>query len=174
MGMMVAHVGVGVFIVGVTVVKSSEIERDVKLQPGQSVQVRDLQFTLRELREREGPNFQAVQGVVEVSRDGQLVARMLPEKRIYRVQRMPMTEAAIRSRPWGDLYVSLGEPVDQGAAWVVRVYVKPFVTWIWGGCALMALGGALAATDRRYRARKTATTTLPAHMAGASPAGGVR
>ncbi len=171
MGMMVAHIGVGVFIVGVTVVKSSEVERDVKLQPGQSVQVRDLQFTLRELREREGPNFQAVQGVVEVSRDGQLLARMLPEKRIYRVQRMPMTEAAIRSRPWGDLYVSLGEPVDQGTAWVVRVYVKPFVTWIWGGCALMALGGALAASDRRYRARKTASTPLPAQVAGASPSG---
>src|SRR5678816_56534 len=90
---------------------------------------------------------------------------MQPEKRIYNVQQMPMTEAAIDSGPWGDIYVSLGEPIDPGAvetgAWSVRVYHKPFVTWIWGGCLLMALGGALAASDRRYRAKQTQEATTP-------------
>ena len=80
---------------------------------------------------------------------------MHPEKRIYNVQKMPMTEAAIDTGPWGDIYVSLGEPIDpallESGAWSVRVYHKPFVTWIWGGCVLMALGGALALSDRRYR-----------------------
>jgi len=96
-----------------------------------------------------------VRGAVQVTRDGNPVATMHPEKRVYNVQKMPMTEAAIDSGVKGDIYVSLGEPIDPGAlesgAWSVRVYLKPFVTWIWGGCVLMALGGALALSDRRYR-----------------------
>jgi cytochrome c-type biogenesis protein CcmF len=92
-----------------------------------------------------------VQALIEVTRNGEPVVSMHPEKRVYRVQRNPMTEAAIDRRITRDLYVSLGEPVA-GGAWIVRVYFKPFVDWIWGGCLLMALGGALAATDRRYRA----------------------
>jgi cytochrome c-type biogenesis protein CcmF len=107
-----------------------------------------------------------VQGWIEVTRDGRKLTDLYPEKRVYRVQTMPMTEAGIRSRLTGDLYVSLGEPVD-GGAWIVRVYVKPFVTWIWGGCALMALGGGLAASDRRYRARKTADERVPQGAAAA-------
>jgi cytochrome c biogenesis factor len=90
-----------------------------------------------------------------LERNGQFVTRMHPEKRVYRVQQNPMTEAAISPGLLGDLYVSLGEPVDD-KAWIVRLYVKPFVNWIWGGCLLMAFGGALAATDRRYRQRQTA------------------
>ncbi|NBU88106.1 MAG: heme lyase CcmF/NrfE family subunit [Betaproteobacteria bacterium] len=157
-GMMLAHLGVAVFIVGVTLVKTTEVERDVKMRPGDFTQIGDLRFTLAELREREGPNYRAVQGVMKVtdtSRGNKLVAELTPEKRMYRVQQMPMTEAAIQPGLLRDLYVSLGEPVDNGAAWVVRVYVKPFVDWIWGGCLLMALGGGLAASDRRYRQRKT-------------------
>jgi cytochrome c-type biogenesis protein CcmF len=98
--------------------------------------------------------------VTDVSRGDRLVARMEPEKRVYRVQTMPMTEAAIRTGLVRDLYVSLGEPVE-GGAWIVRLYVKPFVDWIWGGCVLMALGGLLAATDRRYRQKKTADEPSP-------------
>jgi len=157
-GMMLAHLGVAVFIVGVTLVKTTEVERDVKMRPGDFTQIGDLRFTLADLREREGPNYRAVQGVMKVtdtSRGNKLVAELTPEKRMYRVQQMPMTEAAIQPGLLRDLYVSLGEPVDNGAAWVVRVYVKPFVDWIWGGCLLMALGGGLAASDRRYRQRKT-------------------
>ena len=156
-GMMLAHLGVAVFIVGVTLVKTTEVERDVKMRPGDFTQIGDLRFTLADLREREGPNYRAVEGVMKVtdtSRGNKLVAELTPQKRMYRVQQMPMTEAAIQPGLLRDLYVSLGEPVDNGTAWVVRVYVKPFIDWIWGGCLLMAVGGILAASDRRYRQRK--------------------
>jgi cytochrome c-type biogenesis protein CcmF len=170
LGMMVAHLGVAVFIFGVTIVKTHEVERDVRMAPGDSASIGNLRFTLVELRERQGPNFQAMQGLVRVtdsSRGDRLVAEMRPEKRIYQVQQMPMTEAAIRTGLIKDLYVSLGEPVEGGAAWIVRLYVKPFVDWIWGGCVLMALGGVIAAADRRYRQRKTATQGLPVAAASA-------
>jgi cytochrome c-type biogenesis protein CcmF len=163
MGMMVAHLGVAVFIFGVTIVKTHEVERDVKMKPGDATTIGNLRFTLKEFKEVQGPNYQAVRGLVDVtdiSRGERLVARMEPEKRVYRVQTMPMTEAAIRTGLVRDLYVSLGEPVE-GGAWIVRLYVKPFVDWIWGGCVLMALGGLLAATDRRYRQKKTADEPSP-------------
>ena len=160
-GMMLAHLGVAVFIVGVTMVKTLEVERDVKMAPGASVVVDGITFTLREFKEVDGPNYRAVRAWVEVTRDGRKVTDMYPEKRVYRVQTMPMTEASIRTGLTKDLYVSLGEPVDDGRAWIVRVYVKPFVDWIWGGCALMALGGLLAALDRRYRARRPSEQGAP-------------
>jgi cytochrome c-type biogenesis protein CcmF len=159
-GMMVAHLGIAVFIFGVTMVKTHEVERDVKMKPGDYTEINDWRFTLKGLREREGPNYRAVQGFVEVTRNGKKMVDMYPEKRVYRVQTMPMTEAAITTRFTHDLYVSLGEQVD-GGAWIVRVYVKPFVDWVWGGCLLMALGGGLAASDKRYRQRKTAQRDLP-------------
>jgi cytochrome c-type biogenesis protein CcmF len=150
-GMMVAHLGVAVFIVGVTMVSTYQVEKDLKLAPGETVELSGYGFTFRGVSPRDGPNYQAWQGLVEVSRGGEQIDRMRPEKRVYRVQQQPMTEASIRSRIGGDLYVSLGEPVD-GGAWIVRVYIKPFVAWIWGGCIVMGLGALLAATDRRYRA----------------------
>ena len=111
--------------------------------------------------EAPGPNYRATRGTVEVSRDGRLVRTLHPEKRVYLAQsQMPMTEAAIASGIFGDLYVSLGEPVGDGA-WTLRVYHKPFVTWIWGGCLLMALGGFLALSDRRYRARSARPSLVP-------------
>ncbi|MEO5732144.1 MAG: heme lyase CcmF/NrfE family subunit [Rubrivivax sp.] len=169
LGMMVAHLGVAVFIFGVTLVKGYEVERDVRMNIGDSTTIDGTTFTLRGLRERQGPNYVAVQGWVEVTQgQGQAarkVADLLPEKRMYRVQRNLMTEAAIRTRLSGDLYVSLGEQLADGA-WTVRVYVKPFVTWIWLGCLTMAIGGGIAASDRRYRktsrdaAREAATDAL--------------
>jgi cytochrome c-type biogenesis protein CcmF len=87
---------------------------------------------------------------MQVTHKGGTQMEMRPEKRVYRVQQNPMTEAAIDAGVTRDLYVSLGEQVE-GGAWIVRVYVKPFIDWIWGGCLLMALGGLLAVTDRRYR-----------------------
>ncbi len=152
-GMLLAHLGVAVFIFGVTLVKGYEVERDVKMRIGSTTTIDGLHFTLRGLRDVEGPNYTAAQGWVEVTKGapGQesKVADLLPEKRMYRVQQNLMTEAAIRTRLTGDLYVSLGEQLPDGA-WTVRVYVKPFVSWIWFGCLMMALGGGVAATDRRY------------------------
>ena len=167
-GMMLAHLGVAVFVIGVTMVKTHEVERDVKMNIGDSTTVDGLVFTFRGITDRTGPNYQAARGHVEVSQNDRKVSDLYPEKRIYNVQRMPMTEAAIESHFTRDLYVSLGEPVDGGAAWIVRVYVKPFIDWIWGGCLMMALGGLLAITDRRYRVRSRATA------AEALPSGGAR
>jgi cytochrome c-type biogenesis protein CcmF len=169
-GMMVAHLGIAAFVLGVTMVRSYEVERDVRMAPGDSTEIHGLRFTFGGVREVEGPNYTAVQAMVEVQRDGRQVARLQPEKRIYRTQENPMTEAAISPGPLRDLYVSLGEPVDGGAAWIVRVYVKPFVDWIWGGCLLMALGGGLAASDRRYRTRAAHElgTTTTATMGAAA------
>jgi cytochrome c-type biogenesis protein CcmF len=131
-------------------VKTYEIERDLRMDVGDTTDIAGYRFTYRGVRDLQGPNYVAAQGLVEVTRDGKPVATMRPEKRIYRVQQNPMTEAAINTGFTRDLYVSLGEPVG-GNAWIVRVYFKPFVDWIWGGAVLMALGGLLAASDRRYR-----------------------
>ncbi len=153
LGMFVAHLGVAAFAFGVSMVNTYEVERDVKMAIGDSTEVAGYTFFFAGLKNVDGPNYDAVRGLVEVSRNGKKVEELHPEKRIYRVQRNPMTEAAIDPGFTRDLYVSLGEPVE-GGAWIVRVYVKPFVDWIWGGCLLMALGGALAASDRRYRVKQ--------------------
>lgn len=154
-GMMLAHLGVAVFCFGVAMVKSYEVEKDVKMNVGDSTTVQGYTFNFQGTRELSGPNYMAMQGLIEVTREGHKVADMRPEKRVYRVQQNPMTEAAIDVGLTRDLYVSLGEPVESGA-WIVRVYVKPFIDWIWGGCLLMALGGLLAISDRRYRRKPAA------------------
>ncbi|QTN24980.1 heme lyase CcmF/NrfE family subunit [Rhizobacter sp. AJA081-3] len=153
-GMMVAHLGVAAFIIGVTMVKGHEVERDVKMEVGDTTEVRGYTFTFKGVSDTTGPNYVAARATIEVSRDGRMLRTMHPEKRMYRVQQNPMTEADIDTGFTRDLYVSLGEPIEGSkGAWIVRVYFKPFVDWIWGGCLLMALGGLLAATDRRYRAK---------------------
>ena len=149
-GMLLAHCGVAVFIVGVTLVKGYETERDVRMAVGDSVTVGGYAFRFDGVQAITGPNYRGSRGAIDVSRDGRHLRVMHPEKRIYNAQQMPMTEAAINTGIFGDLYVSLGEPVS-GGAWSVRVYHKPFVTWIWGGFIIMALGGFLALCDRRYR-----------------------
>ena len=169
-GMMLAHLGIAVFIFGVTMVKTYEVERDVQMTIGDRTTIGDLAFTFKGVREILGPNYQATQGWVEVTRStGQgerKVADMLPEKRVYRVQSNPMTEAAIHTRISGDMYVSLGEPLGANS-WTLRVYIKPFVDWIWGGCLLMAIGGGVAASDRRYRVRAKAAAADAVGAAGA-------
>ncbi len=150
-GMILAHLGIAVFIVGVTSVRGYEVERDVKMVPGEVVSIDEYSFKFNGVKEVEGPNYRAAQGDFTLTKRGRVVDTLEPQKRIYFAQsQMPMTEASIRSTIVGDVYVSLGEPVD-GGAWTVRVYYKPFVTWIWGGCVLMALGGFVAMSDRRYR-----------------------
>jgi cytochrome c-type biogenesis protein CcmF len=151
-GMFVAHIGVAIFIVGVTAVKGFEAERDVRMTLGDTISVGGYTFRFEGIEDREGSNFQAARGTFDLSKDGKSLRKLYPEKRIYFAHGMPMTEAAIDSGFLGDRYVSLGEPInDDEHTWSVRVYHKPFVTWIWAGCILMTLGGLLAMFDRRYR-----------------------
>ena len=149
-GMLLAHLGVAVFVVGVTLVKGYEAEKDVRMQVKDTVELNGYVFRMTEVGEVKGPNYVAARATMEVSRDGRLLTTLYPEKRVYAVQDMPMTEAAIDPGLTRDLYVSLGDQLDP-TTWLVRVQVKPFVDWIWGGCVIMALGGLLAAGDRRYR-----------------------
>ena len=160
-GMTLAHIGLGVFVLGVALVNHGSIERDVRLVPGATTEFAGYAFKFVGVARDEGPNYDADVGTVEVSRDGKAVATLNPEKRYYRMGGNPMTEAAIDISPLRDIYVSLGEPV-QGGAWILRLYVKPLIRWIWSGALLMALGGALAATDRRYRLQSRAARTVTA------------
>ena len=120
------------------------------MQVGDTLSVGPYVFTMREVQNGEGPNYNYTRVVFDVTRDGKHVRTMAPEKRVFLVQRNPMTWAAIDQGFTRDLYVSLGDPIG-AAAWTVRVYFKPFVDWIWAGCLMMALGGLLAVSDPRYR-----------------------
>jgi cytochrome c-type biogenesis protein CcmF len=153
-GMTLAHIGVAVFITGITLTSLYSEEKDVRLEPGDSYQLGEYTFQFEGVDQVAGPNYMANQGRVTVTRDGQLIQLMSPQKRIYNVQKMPMTEAAIDAGVTRDLFVALGEPLDDKGAWSVRVYVKPFIRWIWIGAVIMAFGGLLSATDRRYRRTK--------------------
>ncbi len=150
-GMHLAHLGVAVFIVGVTLVGSYQSESDVKMKIDDHTTLAGHQFRLSDIREIRGPNYIAARGTIEVSRDGKPVTTLNPEKRVYLVQNMPMTEAAIDRGVTRDIYVAMGEELSPGT-WIVRIWHKPFVNWIWIGCVIMALGGLMAASDRRYRA----------------------
>jgi cytochrome c-type biogenesis protein CcmF len=170
-GMNLAHLGIAVFVFGVTLVKGYETERDLRMAPGEHVQIGGYDFAFKGTKEIRGPNYASMEGDFEVRRAGSptVIRTMHPEKRIYHASGQTMTEADIDTGFVRDLYVSLGEPVENGA-WGVRVYHKPFVDWIWGGCLLMALGGFIALSDRRYRQRKAAAATvkMPEALRGAS------
>ena len=167
-GMMVAHLGVAVFAFGVAMVKTYESERDVQMGPDTTTELAGYQFRMLSLRDVQGPNYVAAQGQVEVSRNGRVIAVLAPEKRIYKVQNNPMTEAGVHSNLLRDLYVSMGEQLPNGD-WIVRVHYKPFIAWIWSGCLIMMFGGALAASDRRYRQRAS-RPAVDVGLAGGSTA----
>ena len=158
-GMQLGHLGVAVFVMGVTLVGGYQEEKDVRMEPGDTTRVGGHDFRFIGISSVAGPNYRAARGEFEMSRGGK-VTRMYPEKRTYLSSAMPMTEAAIDAGITRDVYVSLGEPLE-GQAWAVRVYYKPFVDWIWAGCLLMALGGACAVSDRRYRLRVRAAEVAP-------------
>ncbi|MCM2306354.1 MAG: heme lyase CcmF/NrfE family subunit [Sulfuritalea sp.] len=164
-GMQIAHLGIAVFVIGVAMVGGYQEEKDVRMEPGDTVQVGGYGFRLIGVKAAPGPNYRASVGTVELSKDGRVLKTMHPEKRQYFSSQMPMTEAAIDAGFTRDVYVSLGEPLDNKGAWSVRVYYKPFVDWIWGGALLMGLGGFIAMLDRRYRLR------LKAGAAAGIPAG---
>ncbi len=151
-GMWVAHLGVAVFIVGVTFVTQFDIEKDVRMSPGQSIEVGGYRFRFDGVVPHPGPNYRADRGTVTVFRGDRQVAQLHPEKRTYLVQTRPMTEAGIDAGLLRDIYVSLGEPLG-GGDWALRLYYKPFVRWIWLGGVLIAIGGLLSASDPRYRLR---------------------
>jgi cytochrome c-type biogenesis protein CcmF len=156
LGMLVSHLGVAVFIAGVTVVSSFNTENDVRMEVGQRAEVGGYRFELQKMDLVQGPNYTSAQAQMRVTRGGDTVAVLKPERRIYAVSRMPLTEVAIDRGVLRDLYLALGEPVSE-TAWSVRLHHKPLVNWIWGGCLMMAIGGLLAMADRRYRAVRTRT-----------------
>ncbi len=149
-GMHCAHLGIAVFIIGVALVNGYEIEKDVRMEIGSHVSINEYKFRFTGTTDVVGPNYRAIRGEVEVLKNDKKIRVMYPEKRTYNASGMVMTEAAIDTGLFRDLYVAMGEPLDNDA-WIIRVYHKPFVDWIWLGCILMAVGGLLAITDRRYR-----------------------
>ncbi|WP_410217570.1 heme lyase CcmF/NrfE family subunit [Paracoccus sp. (in: a-proteobacteria)] len=165
-GKAVAHGGLGITFIAVALIQAWQIE-DVRVaEIDQPFSVGAYELTLREVRRADGPNYLAQQAVVDVQRDGSPVATLMPEKRVYPVQGMPTTEAAIDYGFWRDVYVVLGDQQPNGG-WAVRTYIKPFANWIWGGSILMALGGLISLTDRRYRvaagaARQGRSDAVPA------------
>ena len=151
-GMQFAHLGVAIFIIGVTVVKGYATERDVRMNVGDTVDAGGYVFRFDGVSDTTGPNYVAVAAHFTVTKDGKRVTELSPQKRHYNASGAAMTEAAIDTGLFRDLYVSMGEAIPESeGAWSIRVYYKPFVDWIWAGCLMMALGGVLAISDRRYR-----------------------
>ncbi|WP_297838578.1 heme lyase CcmF/NrfE family subunit [Pseudomonas sp.] len=151
-GMQVAHIGIAVCALGVVLSSSNSAQRDLRMAPGDSLYLGGYVFQFEGAKHIQGPNFTSDQGTIRVLEGGKQVALLHPEKRLYTVQQSMMTEAGIDAGFGRDLYVALGEPLDNGA-WAVRLHVKPFVRWIWFGGLFTGLGGVLAATDRRYRVK---------------------
>ncbi len=163
-GMVLAHVGLLMLCLGVALTQQGSIEKDVPLAPGQSVTLAGYTFELEKFVQVRKDNYDATRATVLVRQNDRLLTRLYPEKRLYVVQRRPMTEAAIDGSVLRDLYVSLGEPLDAtqpNGTWAVRVYVKPYVRWLWLASLLMALGALLCVSDPRYRLRRA----LPEHVA---------
>ncbi len=165
-GMWLAHLGVAVFIVGVVMVSNHGTETDIRLSPGGSHESAGYRFEFNGVQAIPGPNYNAFRGEFLVYRDEREITRLYPEKRHYFSGGMPMTEAAIDAGLLRDIYISLGEPIGEQGDWALRIYYKPYVRWIWLGCILMALGGILAMTDRRYRVVKV-TAQAPSAAAAA-------
>ena len=155
-GMVIAHLGVAVTVIGITVVSNFSVEKALKMYPGESAVVSGYDFKFAQIGTMQGPNYSAHVGVFEISKQGELVATLHAEKRRYKVKGSMMTEAAIDAGLFRDLYVSMGEPLEDGA-WAMRLQVKAYMRWVWLGSIFMALGGLLAILDKRYRMRvKTA------------------
>jgi len=157
-GMLLAHLGVGVFVAGVLITESLSVTSDVRMAPGQTQHIAGYDFRFDGVHQTTGPNWRADQGVVTVTRNSSLIAVMHPQKRTY-LRGQVQTESAVDAGLFRDLYVALGEPMDTSnieGAWSLRLYYKPFVRWIWGGGLLMMLGGFTCAADRRFRIKRIA------------------
>jgi cytochrome c-type biogenesis protein CcmF len=159
LGMSVAHLGMGLFVLGATVTSAFNIESDRALTPGESIDVGGYDFAMLELRNVDGPNYSAIEAEIEIRKDGDYVATVLPQKRQYLVQKNWMTEAGIYATWNKDLFVALGDQLGNGA-WSVRVQYKPMIRFIWFGAIIMALGGLIAISDRRYRLKASKTSKV--------------
>ena len=151
--MMSGHIGLAVSIIGITMVQNYSIERDVRLAPGEHYQIEGYDFYFKGLRDKDGPNYDGYVADFDVTYDGEFINELQAEKRFYTTARSMMTEAAIDSGITRDLYIALGERLEDKRSWAIRIYYKPFVRWIWAGAILMALGGIIAISDKRYRFR---------------------
>ncbi|MBA1277397.1 heme lyase CcmF/NrfE family subunit [Stutzerimonas stutzeri] len=151
-GMQLAHLGLAVCAIGVVLTSQQSDERDLRLAPGESLELGGYSFVFEGAQHFEGPNYTSDKGTIRVFDGDKQIATLHPEKRLYTVQQMPMTEAGIDAGFTRDLYVALGEPLENGA-WAVRVHIKPFVRWIWLGALMMSLGGVLSVSDKRYRVK---------------------
>jgi len=158
-GMTIAHIGLGVFALGVAMTSIYAAEDSVRIAPGETHTVSGYRFTFNGVAEVEGPNYTAAEGSFSIEYDGRDVGDLVAQKRVYNVRRDVMTEAGIDSGITRDLFVAMGEPLSNGS-WGVRLQVKPFIRWIWFGCVFMGLGGLLAATDKRYRQRSRSARTV--------------
>lgn len=156
--MTLGHAGLAVMVIGITMTQNFSVERDVKLSIGESVRFKHYDFHFDAVNDLKGKNYTGVVGLFTVKYDQKTIAVMQPEKRIYTVQKMPMTEAAIDSGFTRDLYIAMGEVLPDGA-WAVRIYYKPFIRWIWFGPIMMAFAGILMIFDRRYRVKKVPKTS---------------
>jgi len=150
LGMCVAHLGMGSFVLGATVVSAFGVESDQALKPGDSIDAAGYEFHMVGLSNVQGPNFSAIEAEIEIREGGEHVATVRPQKRQYLVQKSPMTEAGIRAGMDKDLFVALGDQLGNNT-WSVRVQYKPLIRFIWLGALIMALGGLIAISDRRYR-----------------------
>ena len=155
LGMSLAHFGLAVFLVGALLVEALNVQREVAMRPGQTLEIGHYGFTFEGVEETRGPNYTADYGTLQLSKAGRALQTLHPEKRAYASGGQVMTESAVRPGVLGDVYVALGESLGDGA-WAVRVQIKPMVRWIWAGAVLMALGGLVSATDRRFRRRQEA------------------
>jgi len=167
-GMVLAHLGFAACVVGVVATTQYSIERDLKMQPGDSEELAGYRFEFVELAQVRGPNFVADEARIRITRDGREVARLAPQKRRYLASGSVMTEASIDPGLFRDLYVAMGEPVGTDGAWAIRLHYKPMVRWMWLGAIFMGMGGMATAFDRRYRRqRRTAPAAARGMVRGA-------
>jgi cytochrome c-type biogenesis protein CcmF len=166
-GMLLAHLGIGIFVFGATLATSFETRRELTLTLQQQVSVGSYEFRLDGLEPVVGPNYDALRASISVRRDNREIGVLQPEKRFYRAQNMPLSQAAIDTDLTRDLFIALGDAVDE-KTWTMRIQVKPFMAWIWAGCLLMAAGGLLALADRRYRTLEARNEKYAVTLASAS------
>jgi cytochrome c-type biogenesis protein CcmF len=167
-GMILGHIGIGFFIVGITLVSLYDIEKDLRMAPGDTFEMAGYTFTFNGVRTTDVLNYRAARGDFYVTNEDGFQATMKPEKRVYRVQQNPMTEAAIDAGFTRDLFIALGEQVDTDGSWAIRMYYKPFIRWIWLGALIMGFGAVLAGTDKRYRQMARRENEVPGNVVGSA------